>query len=408
MPGEPCSAHEGLHVYVLHHDVQTGPLSLLLAWLLGHTVRDGFVLAAVVTAALGLVCVRLYESTAPVARRRTEAELVVLAGGCLAMFTWAKLGGYGHLDDAITLTGAVVALHQLRAQRPIRAGVAIGIGIAAKPWGIIFLPLLLASRRRDWRAPLIAGVIAAVAWLPFIIGAPDSLKAMRPTVNVAPDSVLALVGVTNASMPDWMRVAQLVACIGVAAALALRCRPESVIAASIAVRLATDPATWSYYTPGLVIGVLVWDVLERRRFPWATLIAVVGLAPTWLVPSDTARAIMRLALTVAVVVWSFAPATRRARGRARPRSGRLTHELHAHAGVVPVGVGGQAAHRPAGGSTGRPHQRAGLHQMQLPGTWAEGGAGSRPRHRGACRGAGASARARLLDDTVTWSTARHR
>ena len=70
-----------------------------------------------------------------------------------------------------------------------------------------------------------------------------------------------------------------------------------MIAAAIAVRLATDPATWSYYTPALVIGVLVWDVLERRRFPGATLIAVVGLAPTWLVPSDTAPAVMRLAVT---------------------------------------------------------------------------------------------------------------
>lgn len=303
--GRAIVGSAGLHVYVLHHDVQTGPLSLLLAWLLGHTPRNGFVLAAVVTAALGLVCVRLYELTARVVGHRTDSDLLVLAGGCLAVFTWAKLGGYGHLDDAITLTGAVVALHQLRAERPIRAGLAIGIGIAAKPWGIIFLPLVLATRPRDWRAPLIAGAIAATAWLPFLIGAPESLKAMRPTVNVAPDSVLALFGMTNASMPDWMRVAQLIACLSVAAALAFRCRPESVLAAAIAVRLATDPATWSYYTPGLVIGVLVWDVLERRRFPWATLIAVVGLAPTWLVPSDTARATMRLAVTVAVVVWAF-------------------------------------------------------------------------------------------------------
>ena len=303
--GRAMLGSAGLHVYVLHHEVQTGPLSLLLAWLLGHTVRDGFVLAAVASAARGLLCVRLAELSAGASRRRNETELVVLAGGCLAMLTWAKLGGYGHLDDAVTLTCAVVALHEMRARRPMRAGVAIGIGIAAKPWGIIFLPLLLASRRREWRAPLLAGAIAAVAWLPFIVGAPNSLKALRPTVNVAGDSILALVGVTDASMPDWMRVAQLLACIGVAAALAVRCRPESVIAATIAVRLATDPATWSYYTPGLVIGVLVWDVLEQRRFPRATLIAVVGLAPTWLVPSDTARAVMRLALCVAVVAWAF-------------------------------------------------------------------------------------------------------
>ena len=28
----------GLHVYVVHRDVQTGPLSLFLAWLFAHTL----------------------------------------------------------------------------------------------------------------------------------------------------------------------------------------------------------------------------------------------------------------------------------------------------------------------------------------------------------------------------------
>jgi hypothetical protein len=294
----------GLHVYVLHHEVQTGPLSLLLAWMFSFTPRNGFVLCAVVSAALGVLAIRLHERSARVVRT-TAFELLVLIGGCLTAFTWAKLGGYGHLDDAITLTSAVVALHEIRSGRPLSAGLAIGIAVIAKPWGIIFLPLTLASRPRDWRAPVIAAAVAAVAWLPFILGAPDSLKALRPTVNVAPDSVMALFGVTTDSMPDWIRIAQLLGCLGVAAVLAWRTRPESIIAAAIAVRLATDPATWSYYTPGLVIGVLIWDFVDGRRFPWATSIAVLALAPTWLVPSDEARAVMRLAVTAAVVVWAF-------------------------------------------------------------------------------------------------------
>jgi hypothetical protein len=78
-----------------------------------------------------------------------------------------------------------------------------------------------------------------------------------------------------------------------------------VIAGAIAVRIATDPATWSYYTPGLVAGELIWDFLDRRRFPWITLIAVVALAPTWLVPSETARGVLRLAVTLAVLLWAF-------------------------------------------------------------------------------------------------------
>jgi hypothetical protein len=304
--GRAMFGSAGLHVYELYHEVQTGPVSLVLAWLFSYTPRNGFVLAALICAGLGLFNIRLQELTARLLRGRTHIELLVLAGGCLSAFTWAKLGGYGHLDDALTLTGAVVALYQVRAGKPLRAALAIGIGIACKPWGVIFLPLTLASRPRVLRAPVVAGLVAAVAWLPFIIGAPDSLKALRPTVNVAPDSVLALFGVTTDSMPDWMRVAQLLACVSAAAIVALRGRPESVIAVAIAVRIATDPATWSYYTPGLVIGVLVWDLLDRRRFPWATLLAVLALAPTWLVPSDTARAVLRLAVALAVVVWGFA------------------------------------------------------------------------------------------------------
>ncbi|MEP7048343.1 MAG: hypothetical protein ABI949_16750 [Ilumatobacteraceae bacterium] len=303
--GRSMFGSSGLHVYVTHRDVQTGPLSLLLAWMFSHTPRDGFVLATIVCAALGLLVVRLQELTVRLVRGVIHFELVVLLGGCLLAFTWAKLGGYGHLDDALTLTGAVVALYEVRAGRPLTAAVAIGIAVACKPWGIIFWPLTLATRPRDLRAPVVAGAVAAVAWLPFIVGAPDSLKALRPTVDLAGDSVLSLLGLTDASLPDWLRVGQLIACMGVALILVLRDRPESAIAAAIAMRIAVDPATWSYYTPGLVVGVLIWDLLDGRRFPWITLVAVVALAPTWLVPSDAARGALRLAITLAVLVWAF-------------------------------------------------------------------------------------------------------
>jgi hypothetical protein len=303
--GRATFGSAGLHVYELHRDVQTGPLSLLLAWLFAHTTRDGFVLATVACAVLGVLNVRLQERTARLSRGRVHFELLILVGGCLAAFTWAKLGGYGHLDDAITLTGAVVAMYQVRAGRPLSAGLAIGIAVAAKPWGVIFMPLTLATRPLDRRAPVVAIAVASLAWLPFIIGAPASMRALRPTVNVAPDSVLALFGVTTESMPGWMRVAQLMSCLAVASLLVERGRSESVIAGAVAMRVATDPATWAYYTPGLVIGVLLWDLLDGHRFPWAALAALLALAPTWLVPSETARSVLRLATSAAVIGWAF-------------------------------------------------------------------------------------------------------
>lgn len=302
--GRAMLGSAGLHVYELHRDVQTGPLSLLLARLFALTPRNGFVLCAIVSGGLGLLAIRLHERTARPLQPSTDFDVLVLIGGCLVAFTWAKLGGYGHLDDAITLACGVVALHQVRSGRPLRAGLAIGIAIATKPWGVIFLPLTLASPQRRFRSPVAAAAVAAVAWLPFIIGAPGSLKALRPTVHIAPDSVLNLIGLTDQSLPDWTRIAQLVACLAIGMFLVLRNRPEAVIAAAVAVRIATDPATWSYYTPGLVIGVLIWDLLDRRRLPWATLAVVVGLAPTWLVPSDSVRAVLRTAVAVGVVGWA--------------------------------------------------------------------------------------------------------
>src|SRR5258706_5293955 len=158
--GRAMFGSAGLHVYVVHRDVQTGPLSLLLAWLLAHTPRDGFVLAAVVCGALGLGSIAVLDRTTRPTGTRVRSDVLVLVGGCLTAFSWAKLGGDGHLDDAITLTCAVIALHQVRAGRPLSAGLAIGIAVASKPWGVIFLPITLATRRRDLRAPALAVAVA--------------------------------------------------------------------------------------------------------------------------------------------------------------------------------------------------------------------------------------------------------
>jgi hypothetical protein len=52
-------------------------------------------------------------------------------GRVLTAFTWAKLGGYGHLDGAMTLGGRPARGSQ---GRPISAALATGLGIACKPW----------------------------------------------------------------------------------------------------------------------------------------------------------------------------------------------------------------------------------------------------------------------------------
>jgi len=99
-----------------------------------------------------------------------------------------------------------------------------------------------------------------------------------------------------------MRVAQLVSAVGVGLLAVYFRRTAGVVLAVVGVRVLSDPGTWSYYTPGLVAGALVWDLcVSRRLVPGATLIATLLLAPTWLVPSDDIRAVLRLVAGLAAV-----------------------------------------------------------------------------------------------------------
>lgn len=290
----------GLGVFVRHPDVQTGPLSLLLAPVLALTPRNGFVACAVLCAVLGLVAVRCVELARHPDREEDSqgSELTTLIGGILVVFWWAKLGGYGHLDDALVLAAAAGAMLSVRRNRTVVGAVLLGFAIATKPWAVILVPLTMGGVgpiRQRLRSPCIAVGLGALLWLPFLIAEPKTLQSMRPTVNIAPDSVLQLFGVTNDSIPQWLRTAQLLGALLLTAVVMWRGRPGGVILAAIAFRMMTDPGTWSYYTAGFMLGALAWDLYETRwLMPRTTLVAAVLLLPPWIVHSADARAVMRL------------------------------------------------------------------------------------------------------------------
>lgn len=290
----------GLSVFVRHPDVQTGPLSLLLARVLSITPRNGFVACAVLCAVLGLVAVRCVELARHPDRDHDPqgSELTTLIGGIVMVFWWAKLGGYGHLDDALVLAAAAGALLSVRRSRTVVGAVLLGLAIATKPWAVILVPLTMGGigpLRQRLRSPIIAVCIGALLWLPFLVAEPKTLQSMRPTVNIAPDSVLQLFGVTNDSIPQWLRTAQLLGALLLATLVMWRGRPGGVILVAIACRMMTDPGTWSYYTAGFMLGALAWDLYETRSLmPRTTLVAAVLLLPPWIVHSADVRAVMRL------------------------------------------------------------------------------------------------------------------
>ena len=241
--------------------------------------------------------------------------MLTLVGGSIVAVWWAQLGSAGHLDDTLVLAVVAFAILELARGRRIPAAALLGLTLAIKPWAVIFLPLVLAGgqphddlpgRGRDQRrrAALIAVLVGVLLWAPFVLAYPKTISAIKPVVNVAPDSVLHLFGVTTANLPSSMRVFQLLAAMVVVAVAVRRGHLAGAALAGVAMRMATDPATWTYYTPGLVGLALGWDlVVSRRRVPLATIAAGLLLLPPRRCRGADARGVMRLVACLGAVVW---------------------------------------------------------------------------------------------------------
>jgi hypothetical protein len=190
------------------------------------------------------------------------------------MVAWEELAvAYGHLDDSLALLLATVAVLTAIKGRPALTGLAIGLATDAKPWALIFLPVLLLAGGLDrWRAPdqaarpivasvrpwLIAAACAAAAiaaaWLPFFIADPMTVRALHYTIANMPDSALRALGVTAARTPPWDRSAQIVVAFGLGALAIARNRWPAVLLLGAGARIALDPGSHGYYTPDIMVG----------------------------------------------------------------------------------------------------------------------------------------------------------
>ena len=304
----------GLGVFVANREVQTGPVTLALTWALSWLPRHGFGVGVALVMVLGWWSVRAVARAS--ASRWVDSfahEQCVTAGGVVVLALWGQLAGYGHLDDAIVLAIAVRCV--IAVDRPMVRGVLVGLAVGVKPWAVVLTPLvfdwpvpwaIVEGRMRrlvEWARPgAIAAAIGALCWLPFVIHSPDTSDSLKPSVSLADDSVLLLLGLRTADVPAVVRLAQLVGALAVATWCCVRGRREAALMAALAVRMATDLGTWSYYTPGLLLATLAFDLLRRRRaVPMLTLATFVLLPLPWIVDSPDVRAAMRLAACVLVI-----------------------------------------------------------------------------------------------------------
>jgi hypothetical protein len=314
----------GLHMYANYPELQIGPLSFLLATpfrLLGAS-DGGRVLAALVMTAVAPALVYLLEHAARAVWFERDEQcdtllaLTALLGGILVVQAWSPLATiYAHLDDVLVLSACTVAVWAVARRRPEVLGIAIGLGIAAKPWAVLALPLILAlsgSSRR--RALFLAAGISAVFWLPFVIADPETLSAIKPAVLTDPASVLHLVGVPLGFGPDWIRPVQLGGAVAVGALAVWRGRWGAVLLVGVAVRVGLDPGVFLYYAAGLVLAAFVWDILRSpSSLPLFTLATFLLLNDSYVVvESLRARALLRL-LVILVIVGAAVLARRRER-----------------------------------------------------------------------------------------------
>jgi hypothetical protein len=289
----------GLRIFANYPALQMGPLSYLAAAALNRDV----VAAELSLQVAGLLIVFLIDRIAGIARPGRDDPWKLLAGGAVFLVAWSELAaGFAHLDDGLALLLAVLAVYAAVTDRPFVSGIAVGLAAAAKPWALVFLPVLLINRR-SLTASLAAVAAIAAAYAPFFIADPATVNATRFLIRNKADSALRALGVTENYTPRWDRPAQILLGWALGTLALLRRRWPAVLMLAGAARIVLDPAAHSYYTPDIVTGALLLDIISSARVPLLTVVsfAALNLAPL-VIKDPAAQGAIRLGLVAACTV----------------------------------------------------------------------------------------------------------
>jgi hypothetical protein len=295
----------GVHLFADHPELTTGPLSLLTARGLLFFGADGWFAAHVAIAALGIVTILLLERAASPLRRGRELQVASLVGGLLVMRMWNELALTGHIDDALALAGLALVSWAVVCRKPYLAGFALAAAVTCKPWAIVAAPLLAALPARRLLAFAITPVAVACAAAPFVLGDGRTVAASaKYNLGIAADSGLRVLHLAAGDAPHWVRAAQLVACLAIAALAVLRRRPEAVLFLALATKVALDSQTVAYYSTAALFGALAYDLIGRRSaLPIWTLATYLTLHSSMdVVASPMLRAELRLGIALAPIL----------------------------------------------------------------------------------------------------------
>lgn len=312
----------GLHLYAARPDIQIGPLAILGVGLLDALFLGKIVLAVVAGALLLLLVtgrflelLAIHEGVPP-----ERAGLAIVVGGsALAAAFAVVVPGWGHIDDLAALTAMVAALYACRTDRALLAGVLLAVATGCKPWAAFawaMLFLLPPGRRTRGIAAFLLGSL--VCWLPFVVGAPETLHALSAF------SLRSIFGslpwqLGYATAPWWIRPGQLVLTTGLVLLCVRVRRPDLVLLVAALCRLTLDAGVFPYYDVEIVLGCLVADVYAAGRGRVMAACAPLTLL-SWLAitlihdeaVTATQAFVARTALYAALLALAVV------RGRARP------------------------------------------------------------------------------------------
>ncbi len=175
----------------------------------------------------------------------------------------------------------------------------------------MFLPLILAVPSRVRRhAALWTVATIVVAWLPFVLADTHTLTVTQFTIVNEPSSALRALGVSAPSTPGWDRAAQIALGCLLGALAVYRRRWPAVIMLGVGARIALDPGVYGYYTAGVLLGAMLWDLLGlRRTAPIWTLAsgAVLALSPVLISDASLVGDLRLWLMLVLVLVLLLAP-----------------------------------------------------------------------------------------------------
>ncbi|MFE0461954.1 hypothetical protein ACFW1A_22170 [Kitasatospora sp. NPDC058965] len=370
----------GLSLYAHHPELQIGPVSLAAARLFApFPERIGQLLAEGTMSALGLVMLVLVGRTAAWYYRGTgtnhrRLQQRILVAGLAFIPMWVEVSvRFAHLDDVLALFFTMLAVNALVRGKAVATGIFLALAVDSKPWAISFVALVLALPRQDWKRALIwfTGLVA-IAWLPFYLGNLGSLQAAKFTIPNQPASSLRWLGVSDPSTPWWDRPAQFAIGMGLGALAVRRGRWPAVVLVGANARILLDPSVYTYYTASILLGTLLWDAVGQKRLvPWWSWIALASLyGGTLLIPSDSAKGMVRLGFVVLSTAYVLLWPTKQARRGGRKRGGTGTRGP------------GAPGRRGSGGTVERP--TLALTPVAVPAP-AGSGSGRRARGRGEAR-----------------------